>query len=1349
MSGPAKEISPIRSYVTPFATDVMFYEFRARTLPKNQRPEYGAPHPNSKDWPDHELVFIQTAKDHKEEMWFYAAKRDSQDAYNFEFISGSPDFKFDTVKRLYVIKRSDFEPNNPLRGAAMPDVPQGKFSDGFVLFQKEQVRSPVQELDSLYVFVTCVYVRRVSLSKVVLDLQTGRSKRSVTTIYYRGEFIAPGVEVGAAAADPTLPYWGLQPNGVFRELEQLSEDFFAITESIAIPGGTVTPPNGGNPGTLNPPNAEIVDRPVPKVDDYIVHFTAGFLEIPYGTAHPTRPGFFLTYIKPADETGLLYEYFFAKSFIDQHRYNFEISSGDILTRAYIVPRDAWVNGDVLPDPAVGDKIPSPGTPILFDQYGFTHSYQSRADKELDSHFVVVIHVFQQIVKSRREFDEDTYHDIEITETIIAKGATVPTSSPGMIVTVDRGHTRYNVMTSRRLVPLGGGPGLPAFPVELPDVLSDANYDFPPILERVEWKTIWAYAISTGAPPAWDQDFGVNFKIKRPSAGPYATRTKRFLTNNPDAIRNAYPLQAKPVPQSESIFVGAAWYQASPDHNQAKADVITIDVPPTVHPEIRITPPDGLAMLLYSDKLDATPGYAAFSSGSILNIGFRSMDASLGLYIAEVIQLNGAGVYSGSTFDWGSGSIGSGAISTVIEIPPVIITAGPSADNRQALGTATPESVIRVYRVEGGREVEYGRGASLVDGTYSVPLTTQFRNPVTLRVTARKIGLLSNYLAYDTLDLAPLQPEASIVSTGPYALIHLVGRAEPLAGIRIDLTPVAQIVRLTVVGTSSAATSVKVSMAASVLGASSPVEVIVPIPTGKVPSEIANLVRDQLLMTTAITTHFIINSSGANVTIEWKRKLMHDPSGMLTMQPGLGISYAESVVTQIGRGSVTLAADPGGAFEYFFSPALADDSMVTITAFDDGGDSPPLNIVASLGAPPEPVFARFPRISEGDAADIYNHIIGEATAGAGIVVRYDGLDLASGTVAPDGTFDIALPKTYVYGETLQLFVHVAGNPSKRSPIVTVVAHNLNMPDMVFSEIVTTNTIYGTLPELATLIAPVEDIRVVVRREGMPLTEHDVELFPNGEWQFNMLTAMGLDTPPEGGQRYEVFYRFPQGDAKPQIKAYPNVPIPTPSFAWHANTFKTFLPEMSPSGNGGQLPNGRWLSPAFPSFLKEESVPIGNGNSYTITCPLFGTYFKDRGSMEKDVVPVPILFVRVPYMGPGTRVNLRYPGASKPAQEFIFATPPEAERRMPQYTWNQLSFHLPESARAENRPPAHNCVYKEFTTLVASYWPSHLPEPTLAELREIIPPVMVVRVTSPDGRVIETEVNRHATTPALSP
>jgi hypothetical protein len=158
-----------RIYPTPDSGDILFSEVRDCT--RSEIPEYGTPHPNSKKWPDHKLVFVKPVDIERDGIFefFYAADRENQDLYNFSsgyrnIVGNAGGREFRVVQRSYVTPRADFQPLDIPFGTPMSDVPEGKFDDiEYVFFDRQQQPIDQQELNSLYVAEVHTYVEKAFL----------------------------------------------------------------------------------------------------------------------------------------------------------------------------------------------------------------------------------------------------------------------------------------------------------------------------------------------------------------------------------------------------------------------------------------------------------------------------------------------------------------------------------------------------------------------------------------------------------------------------------------------------------------------------------------------------------------------------------------------------------------------------------------------------------------------------------------------------------------------------------------------------------------------------------------------------------------------------------------------------------------------------------------------------------------------------------------------------------------------------------------------------------------------------------------------------------------------------------
>ena len=234
---PAPGIVPVRAWPTPNKTDVLFYVERDATLPANKDWSFGDPYRASfaggqGTYQNHKLVFVSEQTPDQWSRWYYAADREAQDLYNFQFTKA--DFngtKFDGVRRSYLTSRADFDPAAPTPGSLMPNSPENKFPtpEEFILADRQQVFAQEQQLGSLYVMEELVYVKRVTITEVGIRERTGRGEFNVTTLYYKGEVASGSTTIEDLVTDQGNTYWGAQTDGSFRGVNQLSESWYAVT----------------------------------------------------------------------------------------------------------------------------------------------------------------------------------------------------------------------------------------------------------------------------------------------------------------------------------------------------------------------------------------------------------------------------------------------------------------------------------------------------------------------------------------------------------------------------------------------------------------------------------------------------------------------------------------------------------------------------------------------------------------------------------------------------------------------------------------------------------------------------------------------------------------------------------------------------------------------------------------------------------------------------------------------------------------------------------------------------------------------------------------------------------------
>lgn len=229
---------------TPEEKDLLFYVEKHGTLPINKTWKYGDPHPDIEKFPKHKLVYVSPETEDNWSRWYYAAERVLEDEYNWQFtdadIGGT---RFKAVSREYLILRSDFDPLVPAMGAALPNTPRDLFTETYVLAERNQIRTPDKELDSLFVFERRVYVKKTTIKGVLVDEFSNESHAVSLDLYYRGEVVTGATKIETLFDTPTNAFWnaysataGGKTTFYRREGRQISDNWFSV-ETVPIISG--------------------------------------------------------------------------------------------------------------------------------------------------------------------------------------------------------------------------------------------------------------------------------------------------------------------------------------------------------------------------------------------------------------------------------------------------------------------------------------------------------------------------------------------------------------------------------------------------------------------------------------------------------------------------------------------------------------------------------------------------------------------------------------------------------------------------------------------------------------------------------------------------------------------------------------------------------------------------------------------------------------------------------------------------------------------------------------------------------------------------------------------------------
>jgi hypothetical protein len=243
---------------------------------------YGTAHPNTDKFPNFKLALIKNADDEQGQFqyWYYVKDRASQDDYNWEFqAAGASNPLYDTVVRTYVTLRSSYEINSPKIGyntlvdtEAFLDsgqkkdnntyMPSGdtditpftgallsgtdsdgstihgsvKYDTSYILFEKKQVRSGDESLDSLYVVEQRIFIKKVPIRRTDVDAEFGTPLKSKETLWNKDEVIYKTTAFGTTDSTTSM---ATTAAAIFKRNE-VPDDFFGTflyTNSSDYQGG--------------------------------------------------------------------------------------------------------------------------------------------------------------------------------------------------------------------------------------------------------------------------------------------------------------------------------------------------------------------------------------------------------------------------------------------------------------------------------------------------------------------------------------------------------------------------------------------------------------------------------------------------------------------------------------------------------------------------------------------------------------------------------------------------------------------------------------------------------------------------------------------------------------------------------------------------------------------------------------------------------------------------------------------------------------------------------------------------------------------------------------------------------
>lgn len=410
-------LSPIRQHLAAFPTPRMDDRIVTQLVDVQRSkntdgvtvfPAKGDPHPDSA-FPNHRFAHAEKATDDGQKYFFhYIAEREEQDEYNWEFteadIGGT---KFNAVTRDYLVLREDFTPLVSM-GTIMPNTPTDVFSGTYILAERKQVRSNDPVIDSLFVIDRRVFVVRSTLSEARYDEATGRGDADTTDLYYSGESLG-GTTVDALFNSPTNSFWGLQTDGAFRSGQQLSTYWFAVKTASVIPPGAAN-------GSSNAAKKRVFERVTPSDSDLIFMETGAMPTVvpTIGSAHYASPyssTHKLSYIEPADKSGLLYNFYYVATRASEDEYNWEFTKADIggekfdaVKRTYVTLRSAFDPAT----PAAGGamaNVPASKFPSATSYVLASREQVRTNERRIDNLFVIDVRVYV-LRTTQRQIDYD-------------------------------------------------------------------------------------------------------------------------------------------------------------------------------------------------------------------------------------------------------------------------------------------------------------------------------------------------------------------------------------------------------------------------------------------------------------------------------------------------------------------------------------------------------------------------------------------------------------------------------------------------------------------------------------------------------------------------------------------------------------------------------------------------------------------------------------------------------------------------------------------------------------------------------------------------------------------------------
>jgi hypothetical protein len=354
-------------------------------------------------------------------------------------------------------------------------------------------------------------------------------------------------------------------------------------------------------------------------------------------------------------------WYYASDRITQDDYNWTLTTGEQLIRTYLVPRHLYFERSVAEAAAVNPRVdneftfPEIGTAdIRFVKYGFADDSVQEAPEQLASYYIIVQRRFIEPVTSELVWSDEFQRNIRVTREIIPAEIypTPPTREAGKTIEIKQGNRFHDVRITQELL-TEADESDPAYPYWKPPIPDYRDYRFPSKLDGIDLTWVWAYADSTGAPQSYSEDFYFDWKLIDPRPGPYSATILRAITDDPDSIKELYPLTQVPAPVRETIAVVYAWFHASQDGNSTAAVANEQQLPPSIHGAITVTeggvePTVDDRERVYTNEFAETPGYTEFVALTTATIGYETRELPFNLYEVTVIQIDISNLYGAAS-----------------------------------------------------------------------------------------------------------------------------------------------------------------------------------------------------------------------------------------------------------------------------------------------------------------------------------------------------------------------------------------------------------------------------------------------------------------------------------------------------------------------------------------------------------------------------------------------------------------------------------------------------------------------------------------------------------------------------